>query len=123
MYVVLAVIVQGLFSVAAASQIAPYSLDPVATSKSLVALCMASATVSGIGLFGTALYLSKRIRPITGCAVGLLCGVLCSAMIGLTMEGIDYSLILYLAILAPTLLAILLATLLDQPKSGWQPRP
>jgi hypothetical protein len=28
--------------------------------------------------------------------------------------------VLYLAILAPTLLAVLLATLLDRPTSGWQ---
>jgi hypothetical protein len=44
------------------------------------------------------------------------------AIIGLAMAGIDYSLILYLAILAPTLLAVLLASLVDRSKSGWQQR-
>jgi hypothetical protein len=123
MYVVLAVIVQALLSIAAASLIAPYSLDPTSDSMSLTTLCMASAVVSGIGLFSTAVYLSKRIRPLSGGMIGLACGLLCTAMIGLATKGIDFSLILYLAILAPTLLAVLLATLLDQPKSGWQVRP
>ena len=32
----------------------------------------------------------------------------------------DFSVILYLTLLAPTLLAVLLGSLLDRPKSGWQ---
>jgi hypothetical protein len=32
----------------------------------------------------------------------------------------DYSLVTYLTLLAPTLLAITLASVLDRPKSGWQ---
>jgi chromate transport protein ChrA len=41
-------------------------------------------------------------------------------MLGLLTEGIDFSLVLYLAVVAPTLLAVLLASLLDRPTSGWQ---
>jgi hypothetical protein len=41
-------------------------------------------------------------------------------VLGLSTVGVDYSLITYLSILAPTLLAVLLASLLDRPRSGWQ---
>ena len=82
---------------------------------------MASAALSMLGLFATARYLSRRIRPVSGITVGWLCGLVCSAILALSVDGrFDYSLIVYLALLAPALLAVLMATLLDRPKSGWQ---
>ncbi|MEO6080994.1 MAG: hypothetical protein ABIQ86_14665 [Steroidobacteraceae bacterium] len=122
MYAVIAAAVHAVVAIAAAFTIAPYSVQPIATNMHLSTLCLASAALSGLGLVSTATYLSKRIRPVSGAVVGLLCGALCSVMIGLAMAGIDFSLVLYLALLAPTLLAVLLATLLDRNKSGWQSR-
>jgi hypothetical protein len=120
MYVALAVVVHALLAIAAAFIIAPYSLQPIATIAALADLGMASAAMSGIGLAATAKYLSKRMRTISGPQVGLACGVLCNGTMGLVLVGFDFSLVIYLAILAPALLAVLLATLLDRSKSGWQ---
>ena len=120
LYAVLATVVHVVVGTAAAMAIGPHSLQPMATSYALWNLGMASAAMSAVGLVATASYLSRRIRPRSGLLVGLLCGLLCGTMLGLAMLGVDYSLILYLAILAPTLLAVLLATLMDRSKSGWQ---
>jgi hypothetical protein len=120
MYAVIAAIVHAVISTIAAMAIAPYSLDPAANDASMRMLSITSAFISAIGMVATASYLSRRIRTISGVVVGILCGVLCSGILGLTIRGTQFSLILYLAILAPTLLAVLLATLLDKPKSGWQ---
>ncbi len=120
MYAAVAVVMHAVVSVGGALIIAPYALEPIADREALAKLCVASAAISGIGFLATASYLTKRIRTRSGVLVGLLCGVLCIAIIGLAMAGIDYSLILYLAILAPTLLAVLLASLVDRSKSGWQ---
>jgi hypothetical protein len=120
MRTILVIVMHALVSSGAAVAIAPYSIDPAATRNSLLAVCMASAALSAVGFFATTTYLSKRIRTVTGAKVGLLCGLLCIAVIGLVMAGIDYSLVLYLALLAPTLLAVLLASLLERSKSGWQ---
>jgi len=120
MHLILVVAVHLLVSSAATLLIAPRSISEVANGTSLQVLCLASAGVCAAGFFATSIYLSRRIRPISGAVAGLLCGLLCSVVLGLSMVGIDYSLITYLSILAPTLLAVLLATLLDRPRSGWQ---
>ncbi len=120
MYALLAIVAHATVGIAAAFSITRYGMQPVAVTVALVDLCLASAAISGIGLVSTAMYLSKRLRPKSGVMVGLLCGLLCSATMGLALAGIDFSLILYLTILAPTLLAVLLASLLERGKSGWQ---
>lgn len=123
MYAVSILFVHALFSSVVALTIAPHSPDPTASSNSLLALCLASATLCMVGFAATARYLSRRVKPWTGVLVGYGCGMLCSATIGLVFAGVRYSLVLYITLLAPTLLAVLLASVLDRPKSGWQPRP
>lgn len=120
MHLILIIALHLLVSSLATLYIAPRSISEVADGTSLQMLCLASALVCAGGFFATVIYLSRRIRPVSGAVVGLLCGVMCSGVLGLSMRGIDYSLITYLSILAPTLLAVLLATLLDRPRSGWQ---
>jgi hypothetical protein len=120
MYAVMALVFNAMVNSGAALLIQPHSQDPTATLLSMWVLALASSAISMIGLVSTALYLSRRIRPPTGALVGLLCGVVFTAMLGLLTEGIDFSLVLYLAVVAPTLLAVLLASLLDRPTSGWQ---
>jgi hypothetical protein len=111
-----------MISNAAALLIAHYSADPFATITVLSSFGTASAAISAVGFAATILYLSRRVRPATGIMVGVLCGLLCGAIMGLVMSRIDFSLIPYLTILAPTLLAVLLASVLERPKSGWQSR-
>jgi chromate transport protein ChrA len=120
MYAVMALVFNAAVNSGAALLIEPRSQDATATLVSMLMLAMASSAISMIGLVSTALYLSRRIRPSTGALVGFLCGVVFTAMLGLLTEGIDFSLVLYLAVVAPTLLAVLLASLLDRPTSGWQ---
>jgi hypothetical protein len=120
MYALLALVAHVVVSSLAALVIAPYSLAPGANMKALWVLSLASAVISTIGLMATAVYLSRRLRPVSGGIVGVLCGALCGGIVGMVMQGTDFSVVLYLAILAPTLLAVLLASLLDRPKSGWQ---
>ncbi len=120
MHLLLIVAVHLLVSSVATLFIAPRSVTVTATGTSLQMLCLASALVCAGGFFATSIYLSRRIRPVSGAVTGLLCGVLCSGVLGLCTVGVDYSLITYLSILAPTLLAVLLATMLDRPRSGWQ---
>lgn len=120
MYALIALAVHVTVGSLAAMAIAPHSLDPAATGRSLWMLGMVSAVLSTIGLAATALYLSKRIKPLTGAQCGLLCGIVCSGLLALSMGGTRYSLIVYLAMLAPTLVAVLLASLLERPRSGWQ---
>lgn len=121
MYAMLAIVVQIILGSAATMAIAPYSVAMGATIRSLWTLSLASAALSTVGLVGTAWYLSRRLRPTSGITVGWLCGLLCSGILALTIDGtLDFSVILYLSLLAPTLLAVLLASLLDRPKSGWQ---
>lgn len=120
MYAMLVIVVHAAVSSAAALAIAPYSVDPAATSKSLWTLSMVSALICTAGFAATAGYLSRRVKLVSGAQVGLLCGVLCSGIVGLTLAGIDFSLVLYLTLLFPTLAAVLLASLLDRPRSGWQ---
>lgn len=120
MYAVLVIIVHASISGTAALAIAPYSLDPAAGSRALWVLCMVSALFSATGFAATAAYLSRRIRPISGAQVGLLCGVLCSGLAAMVVGGMRFSLVVYLVILVPTLAAVLLAALLDRPSSGWQ---
>jgi len=120
MHLILVVAVHLVVSSLATLYIAPRSISEAVNGTSLQALCLASAAICAAGFFATSVYLSRRIRPVSGAMTGLFCGILCSIVLGLTIVGIDYSLITYLSILAPTLLAVLLATLLDRPRSGWQ---
>lgn len=121
MYAMIAIVVQIILGSAAAVFIAPYSVAEGATTRSLWTLAVASAALATVGLVATALYLSRHLRPTSGITVGWLCGLLCSATLALAVDGrFDFSVILYLTLLAPTLLAVLLASLLDRPKSGWQ---
>lgn len=120
MYAVLIILVHAAISVAVALAIAPYSLDLAATPRSMGLVALASALISATGFAATAGYLSKRIRLFSGAQVGLLCGLLCGAMLGLVLRGIQFSLVLYLAIVVPALAAVMLASLLDRSKSGWQ---
>lgn len=121
LYALAAIAVHAFISSTAATAIAPHSVAPGASIGSLWALSLTSAIFSTMGLIGTAIYLSRRFRPGSGITVGWLCGLLCSFILGLSIrETMDYSVITYLALLAPTLLAVLLASLLDRPKSGWQ---
>jgi hypothetical protein len=120
MYALLALIAHAIVSSVAAVAIAPYSVAAGANMKALWVLALASAVISTIGLVSTAVYLSRRLSRVTGGIVGVLCGALCGAILGMVMKQTDFSVVLYLAILAPTLLAVLLASLLDRPKSGWQ---
>ncbi len=121
MYALVVILLHVGVSGSAALAIAPYAVDPAANSTTLWVLAFASAMLSTVGVTATAGYLSKHLRIMSGVKVGLLCGVLCGAILSLAAMGIDYSLIVYLALLAPTLLAVLLAVLLDRSKSGWQP--
>ncbi|MEO8314090.1 MAG: hypothetical protein ABI645_04775 [Pseudomonadota bacterium] len=121
MYAMLAIVVQVAMSSATVLAIAPYSIAAGANFESLLVLGLVSAVLSTIGLVGTSWYLSRRLKPTSGITVGWMCGLSCSGILGLAIDGrVDYSLILYLSVLAPTLLAVLLASLLDRPKSGWQ---
>lgn len=121
MYALLAIAVHAVLVIAAAVAIAPYSITPGASLHSLVTLGLVSAALSNLGLVATSWYLSRRLRPASGLTVGWLCGLLAGGILGLAIEGsLDYSLILYLSLLAPTLLAVLLASILDPPRSGWQ---
>jgi hypothetical protein len=121
MYALIAIVVQTLLSSATVMAVSPYSVAPGATRTSLWVLSVASAVIATFGLLATSWYLSRRLRPVSGITIGWLCGLLCSGIIGLSIDPtVDYSLITYLALLAPTLLAVLLASLLDRPKSGWQ---
>jgi hypothetical protein len=120
MYALLIILVHVAISGPSAFAVAPYSLDAAATGRALCTLCMVSALLSATGFAVTATYLSRRIRLLSGAQVGLACGAVCSGIIGLALGGMRFSLIVYLAILVPTLAAVLLAALLDKPKSGWQ---
>jgi hypothetical protein len=120
MYALLMLVIHAMVSSLAALAIAPYSLDPAATSSALWTLGIVSALLCTTGLTATAAYLSRRIKPISGIQVGLLCGLLCGGIEGLSVAGVEYSLVVYLALLAPTLIAVLLASLIERPKSGWQ---
>jgi hypothetical protein len=121
LYALLALLIHVAIGSLAAMAIAPYSLDPAATSRSLWTLGIVSALLSTTGLAATAMYLCKRIKPVTGAQAGLLCGLMCGGLLALTMGGMRYSLVLYLTMLAPTLVAVLLASLLERSKGGWQP--
>lgn len=120
MYMLLTVVVHAAIGSLAAHAIAPYSLDPAASGRTLWVLAMVSALLSAIGFAATASYLGKRIKPFSGAQVGLLCGVMCAGLMGLTLAGMQYSLVIYLTMLAPTLAAVLLASLLQRSRSGWQ---
>jgi hypothetical protein len=121
MYAMLAIAVQALVSSAAAMAIAPYSVTVGATIRTLWTASLASTALSAIGLVGTSWYLSRRLRPTSGVTIGWLCGLLCGGILALSLKGsYDFSVILYLTLLAPTLLAVLMASLLDRPRSGWQ---
>lgn len=121
MYAVLAIAVHAILCSVAAWFVGPRSLAVGATLESLWVLGVASAVLSNIGLVGTSLYLSRRLKLGSGLTVGWLCGLLCAAMLALSLDArMDYSLVTYLTLLAPTLLAITLASVLDRPKSGWQ---
>jgi hypothetical protein len=116
----LVAVLHAMISNAAALLIAHYSTDPFAIISVLSTFGSSSAAISAIGFAATSLYLSRRVRPATGALVGVLCGLLCGATMGLTISSIDFSVVPYLTILAPTLLAVLLASVLERPKSGWQ---
>jgi hypothetical protein len=121
MYAMFSIVVQIILSSAATLVIAPRSMAEGATMQALWGIAMSSAALSTVGLVATSLYLSRRLRPASGIIVGWLCGLLCSATLALAIDGtMDFSVVLYLTLLAPTLLAVLLASLLDKPKSGWQ---
>jgi hypothetical protein len=121
MYAMLAIVVQVFLTSVASVAIAPYSIAVGATTRSMWILSLVSAALSTVALVATAWYLSRHLRPMSGVTVGWLCGLLCSAILALAIDGrFDFSVILYLSLLAPTLLAVLLASLLDRPKSGWQ---
>jgi len=113
-------VLHAMISNVAAVLIAHYSADPFATISVLSTFGSSSAAISAIGFAATAIYLSRRVRPATGVLVGVLCGLVCGVTMGLTMSSIDFSVVPYLTILAPTLLAVLLASVLERPKSGWQ---
>jgi hypothetical protein len=120
MPVLLVAVLHAMISTGAAMAIAHYSSDPFAVINYLWPLCATSAACSATGFAATARYLSRRIGPKSGALVGVLCGLLCSAMLGLAVMGVEFTRIPYLTIFAPTLLAVLLASLLERPKSGWQ---
>jgi hypothetical protein len=121
MYAMLAIVVQIILSSVAALAIAPHSIAVGATPRALWTVGVAGAVLSTIGLVATTWYLSRRLRLQSGLIVGWMCGLLSSAILALAIDGrYDFSVILYLSLLAPTLLAVLLASLLDRPKSGWQ---
>lgn len=107
-------------SSAAALAIAPYTLDPVVTARSLWVMCMGSALLSVIAFVSTAAYLGKRISLVSGAQGGLLCGLVCGGVAAFTARGVQFSLLIYLALLVPTLVAVVLAVVMDRPKSGWQ---
>lgn len=120
MYALLIILLHVAVSSPAAFVVAPYSIDPAANAGSLWALCGASAVLSMLGFAATAAYLSKRIRPITGVFAGVMCGLMCSSLLVLVARGTDFSLVLYLVLLAPTLLSVSLASMFDRSRTGWQ---
>lgn len=120
MYALLILVVHAAVSTAAALAVAPYSLDPAASGKALWVMSMASALLTVVAFVATAAYLGKRISLMSGAQGGLLCGLLCAGIGAFTARGVQFSLLLYLALLAPTLVAVVLAVLVDRPRSGWQ---
>lgn len=116
----LVAVLHAMLSNAAAMLIAHYSVDPFALISVLSTFATSSAVISAIGFAATTFYLSRRVRPATGALVGVLCGLLCGGTMVLTMSSLDFSVVPYLTILAPTLLAVLLASVLERPKTGWQ---
>jgi hypothetical protein len=121
MYAMIAIVVQIILSSAATMVIAPHSVAVGATTRTLWTLGIASAALSTVGLVATAWYLSRHLRATSGITIGWLCGLLCCATLALALDdSFDFSVVVYLTLLAPTLLAVLLASLLDRPKSGWQ---
>lgn len=120
MYAVLILVVHAAVSTAAALAVAPYSIDPAASGRALWVTSMASALLCVIAFIATAAYLGKRISLVSGAQGGLLCGLLCGGINAFTARGVQFSLLLYLALLVPTLVAVVLAVLVDRPKSGWQ---
>ena len=107
-----------LVSIGTVSAIAHFGAG--ADVPSLQALCLSSAGLAGIGFAATARYLSTHMRPRSGLLAGSLCGALCGAILGIAPARLDFSLLLFLAIFVPSLLAVLLASFIDRPKSGWQ---
>ena len=120
MYALLALLLHMLVSMPVAFAIAPFSLSVGANLSTLSTLCAASAVLSMLGFFATVTYLSKRIRPVTGVMAGVFCGLMCDSLLILVARGTDFSLVLYLVLLAPTLLAVSLASMFDRPRTGWQ---
>ena len=120
MYALFVLVVHAAVSTAAAFAIAPYSLDPVVNGEALWVMSMASALLTVIAFCATAAYLGKRISLVSGAQGGLLCGLVCGGVAAFTMRGVQFSLLIYLALLVPTLVAIVLAVIVDRPKSGWQ---
>lgn len=120
MYALLVLVVHVAVSSAAALAIAPYTIDPVVTPRSLWLMCMGSALLTVIAFASTAAYLGKRISPVSGAQGGLLCGLVCGGVAAFTARGVQFSLLIYLALLVPTLVAVVLAVVMDRPKSGWQ---
>lgn len=120
MYALFVLVVHAAVSTAAAFAIAPYSPDPVVSGEGLWLMCMASALLTVIAFAATAAYLGKRISVVSGAQGGLLCGLVCGGVAAFTMRGVQFSLLIYLALLVPTLVAIVLAVIMDRPKSGWQ---
>lgn len=111
-----------MISVPAALAVGLHPAAVIVQGQTLWGLAIASAVFCTIGFHATVLYLDKPMRLLSVVLAGYLCGVLCSALLGLTLARTDYSLVLYLALLAPTLLGVLLASLLDRSRSGWAPR-
>lgn len=120
MYALLILVVHAAVSTAAALAIAPYSMDPTASARTLWVMSMASALLTVVAFAATAAYLGKRISLVSGAQAGLLCGLLCGGIAAFTLRGVQFSLLLYLALLVPTLVAVVVAVLVDRPKSGWQ---
>ncbi len=120
MYAMIAFVVHAALGSAAAMAIAPHSRAAGATFGSMGAVHgVRPAFDRGAGgnILGTVAAPAANHRHHGG----WLCGVSCGAVLGLSIDpSLDYSVILYLALLAPTLLAVLLASVLDRPKSGWQ---
>ncbi len=120
MYAVLVLVVHAAVSTVAALAVAPYSMDPAASGRALWVMSMASALLCVVAFVATAAYLGKRISLVSGAQGGLLCGLLCGGVAAFTARGVQFSLLLYLALLVPTLVAVVLAVMVDRPKSGWQ---
>lgn len=87
--------------------------DPSGSMRYLVSLSLVSTAVSAVCFAAIHRYLARGGNVGYGMFVGMLCGALSCVMIGMALVGMTLPLAQFLALFAPGLLAVLLASLMD----------